>query len=35
MPVQTFVMESNEQFITDAIHRELARGGRFTISITE
>ena len=28
MPVQTFVMESNEQFITDAIHRELARGGQ-------
>lgn len=28
MPVQTFVMESNEQFIRDAIHRELARGGQ-------
>ncbi len=28
MPVQTFVMESNEQFVRDAIHRELSRGGQ-------
>lgn len=28
LPVQTFVMESNEQFVRDAIHRELARGGQ-------
>lgn len=28
MPVQTFVMESNDQSIRDAIHRELARGGQ-------
>ncbi len=28
LPVQTFVMESNEQSIRDAIHREIARGGQ-------
>ena len=28
MPVQTFVMESNDQFVRDAIHRELTRGGQ-------
>ncbi len=28
IPVQTFVMESNEQFVRDAVHRELARGGQ-------
>lgn len=28
LPVQTFVMESNEQSVRDAIHRELARGGQ-------
>ncbi|MEA4971756.1 MAG: transcription-repair coupling factor [Candidatus Metalachnospira sp.] len=28
MPVQTFVMESNEQSVRDAIHREVARGGQ-------
>lgn len=28
LPVQTFVMESNEQSIRDAIHREISRGGQ-------
>lgn len=28
MPVQTFVMESNEQSIRDAVHREIARRGQ-------
>jgi len=28
LPVQTFVMESNEQSVRDAIHREIARGGQ-------
>ena len=28
LPVQTFVMESSEQSVRDAIHRELARGGQ-------
>lgn len=28
LPVQTFVMESNEQSVRDAIHREISRGGQ-------
>ena len=28
MPIQTFVMEYNEEIARDAIHRELARGGQ-------
>lgn len=28
MPIQTFVMEYNEEIVRDAIHRELARGGQ-------
>jgi transcription-repair coupling factor (superfamily II helicase) len=28
LPVQTYVMEYNEEFVKDAIHRELARGGQ-------
>ncbi|GHU50167.1 transcription-repair-coupling factor [Clostridia bacterium] len=27
-PIQTYVMEYNEEFVRDAIHRELARGGQ-------
>ncbi len=27
-PVQTYVMENNDEFIREAIHRELARGGQ-------
>jgi len=27
-PVQTYVMESNQEFVRDAINRELARGGQ-------
>ncbi len=27
-PIQTYVMEYNEEFVKDAIHRELARGGQ-------
>ncbi|MCL2565235.1 MAG: transcription-repair coupling factor [Defluviitaleaceae bacterium] len=27
-PIQTYVMEYNQEFIKDAIHRELARGGQ-------
>ena len=28
MPIQTFVMEYNEEIARDAINRELARGGQ-------
>lgn len=28
LPIQTYVMEYNEEFVKDAIHRELARGGQ-------
>lgn len=28
MPIQTFVMEHNDEIIKEAIHRELARGGQ-------
>lgn len=27
-PIQTYVMESNQEFVKDAIHRELSRGGQ-------
>ena len=28
MPIQTFVMEYNDEIVRDAINRELARGGQ-------
>lgn len=28
MPIQTFVMEYNEEMIREAVHRELARNGQ-------
>lgn len=27
-PIQTYVMENNPEFIREAIHRELSRGGQ-------
>ena len=27
-PVQTYVMENNPEFVREAIHREIARGGQ-------
>lgn len=34
MPIQTYVMEYNEEMVREAINRELARADRFIMCIT-
>lgn len=34
MPIQTYVMEYNDEMVREAIERECARQGRYTMSIT-
>ena len=34
VPIQTYVMEYNDEMIREAIHRELGRGGRCTMYTT-
>ncbi len=35
LPVQTYVVEYDMNLVADAIKRELARGGKFTLYIIE
>ena len=34
MPIQTYVMEYNDEMVREAIERECGRQGRYTMSIT-
>ena len=34
LPIQTYVMEYNDEMVREAIHRELARADRYIMSTT-